>query len=582
MQKNAFESYFDERGATTEHAPRWSRVRSDIRSAFPSYYNQGAVDPLAIQFALAIQKLNGLKQAKNGPGFLGSDPSGPHYETCSEAEVPRRMQELGEVVDEVVRLFEGLPNYNHPLVMPNVAPQPNLAALIGALMAQIFNPNLIEGEYAWNVEVAELESAAMLARLVGWDPRTAGGFYTFGGSGCYLYGLKYALTQVFGPESRKRGIRTDAKLLVSQQGHYCSQNATDWSGLGTDNVIQIETDVATNAMNLWHLERVLADLHERGIPVVSVVCTVGSTDAFAVDNVAEVRRLLDRYPNPPGYGPAFLYCDAVIGWSWLTFKDYDFAENPLGFSARILPVVKYNVDLIKDVVHADALGCDFHKVGWAPYNCSLFLVRDQDRFRRLMERPFAAYLQERTDYNPGQYTLEVSRSPAYATAGWATLKFFGIEGFQAVLGGILEMSQYLRDCIEEIGSMVCVNSADHGFATLFRVYPSWISAPDQYMRELTNPEARDELIRHNQFQVEVADVVYSWFRDGRLHAGSYAPYITYTSGFRPAAYNDLGRDELATIYALKSFPMNLNIDPSAMRTMLEVVLAARDEVVSRQ
>ncbi len=42
----------------------------------------------------------------------------------------------------------------------------------------------------------------MLSDLVSWDPYKSGGIYTFGGTGCYLYGLKLALTSVFGKESR--------------------------------------------------------------------------------------------------------------------------------------------------------------------------------------------------------------------------------------------------------------------------------------------------------------------------------------------------------------------------------------------
>ena len=37
-----------------------------------------------------------------------------------------------------------------------------------------------------------------------------------------------------------------------------------------------------------------------------------------------------------------LYADAVVGWSWIYFRDYDFAGNPLGFSESVLPILKQN------------------------------------------------------------------------------------------------------------------------------------------------------------------------------------------------------------------------------------------------
>lgn len=306
---------------------------------------------------------------------------------------------------------------------------------------------------------------------------------------------------------------------------------------------------------------------------------MGTTDAFAVDPVAEVRRLVDRYPNPGGYGRAVVYCDAVIGWSWLTFGGYDFAGNPLGFSPDTLAAARWNYEAVKGMVHADAVGCDFHKVGWAPYNSSVFMVRDIKLFQDLMRRPGSDYLQERTTYNPGLYTLEVSRSASYSMAAWATLKFLGEEGFQGILGGILEMGGHLRRLLAAEPELVCVNTEDTGFVTLFRVYPRGVDAAAQYQRELTDPGAKAELVRHNQLQGQVADLLWDWFRDGRLHDGSHAPYLSYSTGFRPTTYNRDEHDPDAMVYALKAYPMNLNVDAAAMAVVVRLVLLARDEAV---
>ncbi len=577
-----FEAFWKDDGGIHESAPGWAKLRADMRKAFPTYYSTGPNDPLAIQVHTAIQKLDSLKPEENGPAYLGDDPSGPYYGNVTGAALAPKMETVDRVVEQSVQLFQGLPNWNHPLTMPNVIPPANIAAIISAMMTEVFSPNIIEGEYAWNVEVSELESAAILARLIGWDATKAGGLYTFGGSGCYLYGMKYALTRVLGEASRYKGIRTDAKVLVSQQGHYCKQNSSDWSGLGMNNIIEIETDVKTNAMDLEHLESVMKDLHRWGVPIAAVICTMGTTDAFAMDPVKCVRRLVEKYPNPGGYGKTLLYCDAVIGWSWLTFGNYDFESNPLGFSEEVLPIIRRNYKAIKHVVHADAIGCDFHKVGWAPYNCSLFVMKDYSEFRNLLLRPGSDYLQERTCYNPGLYTLEVSRSGSYSMAGWATLKFFGHEGFQAILGGILEMSQYLRAYIaEKVPSMVCVNPKDYGFVTLFRVYPEGTDAKEQYQNELTDFAAKCDLMQYNKLQEKVADKLWKWFRKGMTHAGEYAPYISYTSGFRPTEYNRDESDPDAMIYALKSFPMNVNITTSSMQSLIKLVLAARDEVLKK-
>ncbi|MDC0708846.1 pyridoxal-dependent decarboxylase [Stigmatella sp. ncwal1] len=568
-------------------APRWFQVRNTINEAFPSPFRTEGPDPLAVGMNQALALLNSLKPEPGGPAHIGPASMHPSYEHAPSVHLEQASLPLSEVVSKSAKLFEGMPHWNHPLTMPNVIPPANLAGIISAMMTQVFSPNIIEGEYSWNVENSELESAAMLSHLIGWpnpsnldavEGSAPGGLYTFGGSGCYFYAMKYALTRVLGKESRSKGIRADAKILVSYQGHYAKDISSDWTGLGMDNVVQIRTDPVTNAMDLKHLEEVMRTFNEAQVPIAAIVCTMGTTDAFAVDDVKAVRELVGKYPNPAPYGKTFIYCDAVIGWSWLTFGTYDFKANPLGFTPTVLAQVQKNYEAVKNLKEADAVGCDFHKVGWSPYNCSIIVMKDFTEFQTLMRRGESAYLQARTQYNPGLYTLEVSRTGAYSMAGWATLKFLGREGFQSILGGVLEVQEALREMLAEHPELVCVNDADTGFVTLFRVYPQGVNAQQQYARELTDPKALAELKAHNALQEKVADKIWDWFRDGKQHGGAYAPYISYTSGFRPTDYNPDMAIDGAVIYGLKAFPMNLNVDLETMQTLIKLVLTARDEV----
>ncbi len=582
-----FSAFWNKDGSTQPDAPRWANLRAEMRSAFPTYYSTGASDPFADMVHQAIRYLDRLKPPQSTsptgtPGYLGNDPTGPHYGRVTEARLGENIASVEEVLEEAAELFRGMPNWNHPLVMPNVIPPANTAAIISAMMTQVFSPNIIEGEYAWDVEKTEMETSAILADLIGWPTDEAGGLFTFGGSGCYFYGIKYALTSCLGMNSRCNGIRTDAKVLVSQQGHYCKQNSTDWTGLGMENYIEIDTDDVTNAMDFDHLEEVVRVLHSSGTPIAAIVCTMGTTDAFAVDPIDKVRELVDElYPlekHPEGVGRPLIYADAVIGWSWLMFKGYDFVENPLGFAPAVLAQIKKNYEAISKVVHADAIGCDFHKTGWSTYNCSVVMVRSLHKFQELLSRPGSAYLQARTCYNPGLYTLEVSRSGSYSMAAWATLKYMGYEGFRSVLGGILEIQHYLRhEVIANEPTVVCVNTADSGFVTLFRVYKKGVDAKAQYEKELNNPLAKKELEANNELQKNIADMLWQWHRDGQLHEGGYAPYISYTSGFRPTDY-DNEEIEPGFIYAVKAYPMNVNITPEVMDELIRLVLVARDAI----
>jgi L-2,4-diaminobutyrate decarboxylase len=572
----ACEQHRDDAGS-----PQWAKTRASLTSVFPSPY-RATVDPLAQQVARFVERLDRLRPAEGGPAFLGDSGALAYaYPAVKNVEINAKMGKLDDVLDDVVELFNGAANWASPLTMCNVNPQGNTAAIVASMMAQVFAVNVLEGEYAWNVHRAELESAGMLGNLVGWDPLNTGAIFTWGGGGCFTYGVKYGLTRVL-PDSRRTGVRVDAKIICSQQAHYVRQNASDWTGLGMDNVVCIRTDPITNQMDISHLEEVLQDLAERGVPVATVICTMGTTDASAFDPIGEVRTLMDRYPNPAPWGKAILYADAVVGWSWIFFRDYDFDQNPLGFSDRILPLLRRNGSAMADLKHADAVGIDFHKMGFAPCVSSCFLYRDASGFEGSHRRGTYAYLQEQTPYNPMDYTLEVSRSASGSLAAWATLKYFGREGMQAVLGGILETKYALFDLLEESPDLVCVNAGDSGLVTLFRVYPPGMDARQQFERELNDPLARDELLTHNQLVEAVGKKLFEWYRTGKQVHGRYTPHLSFSTGFRAVNYNRDGSDDKAVVYALKSFPMNVFITPAVMRWMLVCVREARDEVLRDQ
>ena len=565
-------------GTAGNTAPKWAKYRIEMGSEFPSPF-RGGKDVLAKQIEKFIEKIDNLRPAEGGPAYLGNSGALTYaYPDVKNVKINQKMGDLDAVLDGVVDMFNGAPNWGHPMTMFNVAPQANTAAIIASMLGQVFAVNAIEGESAWNVHKSELESAGMLGNLVGWNPLETGAIYTYGGSGCWLYGLKYGLSRVLA-DSRVKGVRTDAKVICSAQAHYCQQTATDWTGVGMDNIVHVRTDQRTNEMDVAHLEELLKGFTAAGVPVACVVCTMGTTDANAFDPIAKVRVLLNRYPNPAGFGKAILYADAVCGWSWIYFNHYDFEKNPLEFSDRVLPALKHNGQAMSELRHADAIGIDFHKMGWSPYVSSCFLYNKAGEFESLLRRGSDAYLQVRTPYNPMYYSLEVSRTASGALAGWATLKYFGIEGMQSLLGGILETKYAFFDELNARSDFVCANAEDSGLVTLFRVYPKDVDAKAQYDKELNDRSTRAELIEHNELTEAVGNKMFEWFRAGKKIDGKYTPYTSFSTGFRTTNYSRDGKDPEAVIYALKAYLMNVFVTPEVMQWVLHCVRAARDEVL---
>jgi len=137
-----FARMWNQDGSVGKNARRWNRVRDRMGKAFPTYYSTPK-DNFAREVTEAIRLLDKLKPGPFGPAYLGDDPGGPDYADVTEAELAPDMADLDEVVQESVALFEGMPNWNHPLMMPNVIPPANKAAIIAAMMTDVFGPNII-------------------------------------------------------------------------------------------------------------------------------------------------------------------------------------------------------------------------------------------------------------------------------------------------------------------------------------------------------------------------------------------------------------------------------------------------------
>ncbi len=577
----------DELEDTVGFSTEWRNRMKILQSAFPSPWRESKKDQVFENtFLNAVALLDKMKHPrvfqdqKAWQGYLG-DPALPDYSKCKDVQLNENMKSLDEVIEELVSHFNGMPNWNHPQTMWNVAPPSNTAAVIGTVLCSIFNPNILEGDASWNVAKTEIESAAMMAQLIGWDPHESGGVFTFSGTGCYLYGLKMALTTVLGKDSRFTGIREEGQVLVSRQGHYIKSNCTDWAGLGMNNVREIQVD-ENNRMSIDHLRQVMEDCKREGKPVVMVVCTAGTTDAWAVDPIEEVRELIDKFENTKGHPKPILYADAVIGWPWLAFSTYDFIQNPLQFSQKALRILEQNYQQVKSIHLSDAMGVDFHKTGWAPYICSLFMVKDYAKLTKLLDRPSPAYLQDMTSYNPFKFTLETSRNGASSMAAWATLRLFGREGFQVMLGRIIEVGLFLRQLFSRDNNIVCVNPDNYGFVTLFRVYPSHIDAEEQYEKELNDPQYREDLRAYNLLQQRVANKLFEMLRDPdqKVSGWENPPFLGFTSGYRPPAYVPDEIDHRYCIYALKAFPMSPNSNELSMLNVRNYVIKACELVVS--
>jgi glutamate/tyrosine decarboxylase-like PLP-dependent enzyme len=511
-----------------------------------------------------MQALDEVDDMKSELPLLG-EPTALDYDAARGQELAASHSSVEAVTRELVGHFAGLPIFSHPRTQVNVVPPSSIASIIGALLPTIYNPNLVSDDTSRGIAVAEQRVEAMLSRLLGYDPERSAGVFTFGGTGTTLYGVRIGLEKAF-PDAMERGVRADSVMISSGQSHYARLNVAGWLGIGEDNAIQVPTHL-TNDMRVDLLEEAMRSIIGDGKRIAAIVATMGTTDAFGIDDLAAIVGVRDRLADELGldYRP-HVHADAVIGWAWSVFNDYDFEENRLGFRPRTVRALASATRRIRRLSLADSIGIDFHKTGFAPYVSSLFLAKDRADLALLARgREQMPYLFQSGDRHPGIFTLETSRSGTGILAALASLLFLGKDGFRALLGHIVEMAELLREHLEGHAATTVLNGDNVGTVTLFRAYPDGVDTWTVPERERTDPAARDELKAHNEYNREIYRYLYEKALTGK------GVLLSMTDCYRHSDYGE-------PTVALKSYILSPFVDEEHVRLIVDSVLEAREKV----
>ena len=530
-----------------------------IREAFPAPVSDRMHDAYFV-FSI-LRALDQVDAMKSEVPLLGQ-PQVLDYGAAERATLPEEGQSVEEVAGRLVGTLEGMPIWGHPRTQINVVPPPSIPSIIGSLLPAIYNPNLVSDDTSYGVALAEAAVTAMASRLVGYDTERSAGVFTFGGTGTTLYGTKLGIEKAF-PDAMDKGVPGGGVILASAQSHYCRLNVAGWLGLGEKNVIAVPTHFE-NDIRIDRLEAAARAALEQGRRIVALIATMGTTDAFGVDDLEAVVDLRDRLVEEHhlDYRP-HVHADAVIGWAWSVFNDYDFEENPLGFRPRTVRALAGARRRISGLHRADSIGIDFHKTGFAPYISSLLLVRERADLTLLVrQRDEMPYLFQSGERHPGVFTLETSRGGGGVLSAYGSLLLLGRVGLRVVLGHLVEMAESLREHLEGHESTVVLNDEGVGTVTVFRAYPDGVDTWTIKERERIDPAAREELLRHNEYNRRLFRYLYDRAMRGQ------GVHISMTDCYRETDYGE-------PMVGLKSFILSPFVDEQNVRHLVDDVLAAR-------
>ena len=372
----------------------------------------------------------------------------------------------------------------------------SIPALIGNIAVLFCNPNLASKEVSEAGLTFELQAINELAKMIGFDVDSTRGHFTSGGTVANFeafWRARYRLDHWLSMSAyllEKGHSREDIFTLAHQGWDKFNANreefAIDISGLRDRSyVIQGPWDIATyyrDTLNIdfpqpvilvpgnkhysWPKSANIFGISERAIwpteldrfgrvsiaslkkniekarrlqhPIMMNVSVAGTTELGSVDPIDEVNELLGQYRREAGIH-IWHHVDAAYGGYFCsTFKQ---GESQLADKA---------IRAFSAISQVESVTLDPHKLGFVPYACGAFLVREARSYS--VSHISAPYLQEdeSSDYPSWSTTLEGSRSATGAGAVWLSSRVLPLDatGHGALLNQTLQTRNQLADKLQ--------------------------------------------------------------------------------------------------------------------------------------
>jgi glutamate/tyrosine decarboxylase-like PLP-dependent enzyme len=373
----------------------------------------------------------------------------------------------------------------------------SIPALIGNVAVLFCNPNLASKEVATAGLMFEMQAINELANMVGFEIESARGHFTSGGTvanfeafwraryrldhwmsmAAYLLEKGHSQSNFF--ELAHQGWESFAAntqqysidiaelaqrsyvvqgpwdiatyyrdtlhrdfpqpvVLVPGNKHYSWPKSANIFGISEKAIWPTELD-RFGRVSIASLRNNIEKARRQQRPIMMNVSVAGTTELGTVDPVDEVSDLLDEYRRREGIH-IWHHVDAAYGgYFCATFRG---GESLLPDSA---------IRAFAALPRVDSITLDPHKLGFVPYACGAFLVRDAQSYA--VSHISAPYLKEDTGTDEPSWstTLEGSRSATGAGAVWLSSRVLPLNaaGHGAILNQTLATKQQLADKLQQ-------------------------------------------------------------------------------------------------------------------------------------
>ena len=308
------------------------------------------------------------------------------------------------------------------MYMPHLHAPALTETIASELIIGTFNDSMDSWDQGPAATEIEEDMIHGLVKLFGFGPG-ADGTFTSGGTQSNMAAIIAArdwfCNTKYGCDVKKVGLPpfyNRMRLYTSEVSHFSMEKACHVMGLGYNSVRKLPVDSKCKVDIKKFEEMVEQDIKDGLLPFCAVA-TIGTTDYGSIDDVAEMRRICDKFGM-------FLHADASYGSGLVMSQKY---RSRMG-----------------DMSICDSVTVDFHKMFLLPISCSVILFKDKD-VQQCFEL-HADYLNREEDEEEGYINL-VDKS-LQTTRRFDALKVFmafqtrGRKGFASIIDTAVENAGY--------------------------------------------------------------------------------------------------------------------------------------------
>lgn len=407
-------------------------MQTTVRSPLaPAPSAQRAIPPLP--FAAADQQDAGLLQLLEQASarlchWLGSAASRPPLPGISlMPEIEPRLGGLAaeQLLADLELVMDGAYNPGHPGALAHLDPPPLAASIVGDLICAGLNNNLLAEELSPSLSRLERSLMAWLGERIGM-PAGSGGVPASGGT------LSNLMALVIARQERQLGCCAAAVVLASADAHVSIGKALAVMGLPPTALQSIPVG-PDGGMDAAALEARLHHLAQRGVPVIAVVATAGTTVRGAVDPLPQLAAICARLD-------VWLHVDGAIG--------------------AVFALSEQHRQRVAGLELADSITVNPQKLlGITKTSSLLLLARPQ-----ALERSFATglpYMEPSWGGGHGGESGLQGTRPAEVLKLWLGLRQLGLEGIDTLLDQAVARRDQLQRLLQLHPGLTLVSGPLH-------------------------------------------------------------------------------------------------------------------------